>query len=142
MQLAPETQTFSGAVPSEEPKVSWTQLADRVAIVLSGLCAVHCAATPLVLAVLPFLGTSAVENGIRITLASLGIVVIGMGAVLHRSVRSLPYLVVALSLLGWLALNPGVVWFEEWLAVLASLVLMVGHWTNLKTAKACARHAH
>jgi len=147
MQFAPEIQSASsGEVRTpvrHAPAEGWTLTADRIAIAVSAVCAVHCAVTPVVLAVLPFLGSTKLEFGIRLCAVTLGLLGIGFGSVIHKSTRSLPYLVVALALFGWLTVNHGVAQYEEQLSVLASLVLMAGHWINLKTAKAaCASHDH
>jgi hypothetical protein len=58
---------------------------DRSAIVLSTLCAVHCAVTPLLLAVLPFAASEPAELLFRRGLIGLGLVGVGLGIVIHRN---------------------------------------------------------
>ncbi len=116
------------------------QVADRIAIALSGLCAVHCALTPVLLSVLPFLGSHAFEDKARLALGTLGIVAIGFGMWVHRSARALPFLLAALGLFVWLTLSHPP--YEEALSVLASALLIAAHWTNLRAVRACDRHGH
>jgi MerC mercury resistance protein len=121
---------------------TWTAVADRVAIALSAVCAVHCAVTPVLLAVMPFLGSAAFETGMRLVLSTLGVCAIGFGALVHRSLRSLPFLAVALLLFGLLAARHDDIPHEELVSVIASLFLVAAHWTNLRTARECRSHSH
>jgi hypothetical protein len=110
---------------------------DRVAIVLSALCAVHCALTPLLLLGLPLLGSHEFERGMRLILGTLGLIAVGTGVLLHRNWRAAPFL--ALGLLGFAGLELYGVHgrVEAVLSVVAAGFLITAHvqnWLLCRTA--------
>jgi hypothetical protein len=120
--------------------LGWLPNLDRLAIVLSLLCAIHCALTPLVLLGLPFFGSHEFESGMRLLLGTLGVVAVGLGTITHRNWRVAPLLVAGLGLFVGLELwgvHGGV---EAVLSVVAAALLVTAHVPNwllcraLKTA--------
>lgn len=111
------------------PQRVWLSRLDTVAIGLSGLCAIHCAALPLVMLLLPFLGSHEFEGTLRWALAAMGIVGIGIGALTHRNYRALPLLLVALVILAvgeFVGHGP----LEIFTSIAASICLVRAHWLN------------
>jgi hypothetical protein len=116
----------------------WLRRLDQLGIGLSGLCAVHCAATPLLLLLLPLSGVHEIEEGLKLVLGSLGLVAIGIGMSHHRRLDVAMWLAAALTLLVVatvcrFSLGPHVA-----LSILASAALIRAHWLN---ARAC-QHRH
>ncbi len=64
--------------------VSSVRVLDACGAVLSGLCAVHCALTPLLITALPALASHGVETSFRRCLVLVGIVGVGLGARVNR----------------------------------------------------------
>jgi hypothetical protein len=123
----------------------WVPWVDALGIWLSAICIVHCALTPLVLLVLPLLGSHDFDLFARFGLATVGVVGVGIGTWLHNNKSALPLLVLALALFGTLggfelvsgdhppaALEFGV-------GLLASFALMGAHALN---TRACRESDH
>jgi hypothetical protein len=116
------------------------------------LCAVHCAVTPLVLVMLPFLGWQSLEWPFRLGAVSVGIVAVGAGAAFHKNrsvVRPLLIgiaLIAVASLLHWAHViagggltSMGAVVLEVAVSIAASASLIRAHWLN---SKACSKVCH
>jgi len=121
---------------------------DRAGIVLSAICALHCALTPLLVAVAPFLFTSEFEFRTKATLMSLAVVALGWGFVVHRSYKPLAWLGAALFAFGaaeWFGHGEGASHgegVEIALTVLASLALIMAHFANVRACRGGAPHGH
>jgi MerC mercury resistance protein len=121
---------------SSAPALSWLPNIDRLAIVLSVLCAVHCVLTPLVLLGLPLLGSHEFESGMRLLLGSLGVVAVGLGTVTHRNWRAAPLLAAGLALFVGLevwGIHGGI---EALLSVVAAGFLVAAHVQNWLSCRA------
>lgn len=84
-----------------------TRFADRFGFAASMLCAIHCAALPLVIALLPSLGLGfwldqGLEQGFVVFASLLGLSTVVLGYRRHRAVRALWLLLPGLGVL-WLA---------------------------------------
>jgi MerC mercury resistance protein len=115
---------------------------DRIGIVLSVVCAIHCALTPILVAVAPFLFTSEFEFRTKAVLLSLAAVALGWGYVTHRSYKPIVWLMAALTAFGvgeWVGHGE---WFEVFATVLASLALIMAHVTNARSCRVAAPHGH
>jgi hypothetical protein len=115
---------------------------DRIGIVLSVVCAVHCALTPILVAVAPFLFTSEFEFRTKAVLLSLAAVALGWGYVTHRSYKPLFWLGAALAAFGvgeWLGHGE---WFEVVATVMASIALIMAHVSNARACRVAAPHGH
>lgn len=115
---------------------------DRVGIVLSVVCAIHCALTPILVAVAPFLFTSEFEFRTKAVLLSLATVALGWGYVTHRSYKPIVWLGAALAAFGvgeWLGHGE---WFEVVATVMASIALIMAHFTNARACRVAAPHGH
>jgi hypothetical protein len=124
-------------------------LFDQIAIVLSGVCMVHCLAIPVLVAVLPI---AAISFGAETHFHSLmlwfvvptSIVGFGLGLHAHRHIG-----IVLLGACGVAALAAAALWgHTAWAAaaevavsVLGSLVLAVAHWLNFREVRRPHRHA-
>ncbi|MGA9422653.1 MAG: MerC domain-containing protein [Rhodanobacteraceae bacterium] len=114
--------------------------ADRLGASASFLCAVHCAALPFVLALLPalglgFLADHAFERGFIVCASVFASVTLIHGYQRHRVPRALLFLVPGLTLLwagGFLFdLNAHLGWHSALVALGGSCVAL-GHLTNLR----------
>ncbi|WP_199099522.1 MerC domain-containing protein [Dyella sp. ASV21] len=131
----------------EENKKRWWSLADRVGATASFLCAIHCAALPFVLAVLPLLGLGFLadhrfERGFVMFACALALISLVSGYRHHR--RPLALL---LALPGLLLLISGVTFAESYSVALHSVLVTCGgllvasaHFVNLRTHRAL--HVH
>jgi hypothetical protein len=124
----------------------WWNLADRVGATASFLCAIHCAALPFVLAILPLLGLSFLadhtfERNFVLFACTLALVALVNGYRRHH--RSLP---LRLALPGLALLVMGVTFAENFSIVLHSVMVTCGgmlvasaHFTNLRFDR---QHGH
>lgn len=140
----------SGPDPMEAPeqnKKRWSSLADRVGATASFLCAIHCAALPFVLALLPVLGLGfladhAFERGFVMFASSLALFSLISGYRHHH--RPLALL---LALPGLVLLIVGVTFAEKYsiglhsvMVTCGGLLVAAGHFVNLRTHR--AMHVH
>lgn len=132
--------------PQQNKSRFWS-VADRVGATASFLCAIHCAALPFVLAVLPFIGLGfladhAFERGFVMFASALALVSLISGYRHHH--RPLPLL---LALPGLALLIMGVTFAEHYGIALHSVMVTCGgllvagaHFVNLRTHRAL--HVH
>ena len=126
----------------------WWSLADRIGAVASFLCAIHCAALPFVLAILPLVGLSfladhAFERGFVLFASALAMVALVNGYRRHH--RPLP---LRLALPGLMLLVLGVTVAENYPIIVHSLMVTCGgllvacaHFFNLRLDHQL-RHEH
>ncbi|HEY9130612.1 MAG TPA: MerC domain-containing protein [Dyella sp.] len=122
--------------------------ADRVGAIASFLCAIHCAALPFVLSVLPFIGLEFLadhrfERGFVLFASALALFALGNGYRRHR--RPFPLL---LALPGLCLLVLGVTYAEHYSIAMHSvmvtcggLLLATAHFFNLRIDRQLS-HAH
>ncbi len=118
---------------ADPTRLSRPPVLDRIAILLSGLCVVHCLATATVLAMLSAAGGVLSESWIHevgLALAvALGAVALGRGVLRHG--RLLPAVIGAAGLAmmaGALMMPHG--WPETVWTVLGVSILAIGHYLN------------
>ena len=131
LSLAP---TGAGATPAPVDR-SWLRRLDQLGIGLSGLCAVHCAATPLLLLLLPLSGVHEIEEGLKLVLGSLGLVAIGIGTSHHRRLDVALWLAAALMLLVVATIFRFSLGVHVTLSIVASAVLIRAHWLNTRACQ-------
>ena len=131
----------------EQNKTRWWSLADRLGATASFLCAIHCAALPFVLAVLPLLGLAFLadhrfERGFVMFACALALFSL-ISSYRHHH-RPLPLL---LALPGLVLLISGVTYAENISVALHSVLVTCGgllvataHFINLRTHRAV--HVH
>jgi hypothetical protein len=131
----------------QEHKSRWWSLADRLGATASFLCAIHCAALPFVLAVLPLLGLSfladhAFERGFVLFASALALISLITGYRRHH--QPLPLM---LALPGLALLITGVTFAENYSIALHSVLVTCGgllvasaHFVNLRKHR--ATHVH
>ena len=125
--------------PTPTPNARWWQIADRIGATASFLCAIHCAALPFVLAILPFLGLSfladhAFERGFVLFASALALVALVNGYRRHHRALAL-----RLALPGLLLLVTGVTFAEGYpiavhsvLVTCGGLLVACAHFFNLR----------
>jgi hypothetical protein len=126
---------------SHFPTQRWLPRLDRFAIVLSAICAVHCALTPLLLLGLPLIASHDFERGMRLVLAVLGLVAVGIGTTLHRSWRAAVLLALGLIVfvgLEWSGVHGPV---ELALSFIAASLLVGAHVFNTLACRTRERRA-
>jgi hypothetical protein len=127
---------------------------DRIGVVLSMICLVHCLALPLLLAALPFLGFTFLNEEahphafhLLFALLLLGVGGLAFGQGYRRHRRAMP---VVLGTIGTIllflgALNPGH-WIshtqEHVVTIFASFVLLMAHWQNRRRNVCQLEHSH
>lgn len=134
---APNVQTSS---PLERHGIA--QFADRLGAGASFLCAVHCAALPFVLALLPalglgFLADHGFERGFIVCASALASATLIRGYHCHRISRPLLFLLPGLVLLwvGGFLLDPHAsLAFHSTLVALGGSCIALAHLTNLRLA--------
>ena len=109
-------------------------VADRLALVISGACLVHCLAVPLLFALLPALTTVLdMPEALHLWLVVTAVPVSGYALVAGRN-RNGPYLALVLGAVGLLLLMVGVLVVTEALEIVATvgggLLLGGAHITN------------
>lgn len=119
-------------------------VADRVGIIASAVCLVHCLLLPLLVPLLPLLAgvaeTESVHEGLLAFLALCAVVAFVPGFRAHRagSVLAFGGLGVVLLALGVLAHDwPALAGFDTPLTVIGGLVLVSTHLVNLHLCRAC-----
>lgn len=122
---------------------------DRFGIGISGLCAIHCLAFPVIISVLPALPLAASINEYAhpVFILILIPVVLFAGKRSHFDRKIMTFLISGLILItaGW---GIGHFWlgdvFEIGFTVLGSLLLIYGHWKNYRHHQVCSnsRHLH
>lgn len=129
-------------------KSRWWQVADRVGAMASFLCAIHCAALPFVLALLPLLGLGFLadhrfERGFVIFACVLALISLLNGYRRHR--RSLP---LRLAMPGLALLLIGVTFAERYsiglhsaLVTCGGLLVAAAHFVNLRADRQLG-HVH
>lgn len=121
---------------------------DRVGIVLSVVCAVHCALTPVLIAVAPLVFSAEFEGRTKVVLVLLASVALIIGFASHRSWKPVYWLAVALGLLGlshwWesLAAFSAAEGLEIATTVLASGALIMAHLANTRACRTSTAHGH
>ncbi|WP_458069023.1 MerC domain-containing protein [Rhodanobacter sp. BL-MT-08] len=132
-------------------KSRWWHLADRVGATASFLCAIHCAALPFVLALLPLIGLQFLadhrfERGFVFFACALALVALIIGYRRHH--RALPLM---LAVPGLLLLIFGVTWAEGISIIVHSVLVTIGgllvassHFINLRSdrRRSHAGHVH
>ena len=122
---------------------------DRIAIVLSTVCIVHCLAMPLLLALLPVaaitFGDNAHFHSVMLWLVvPTSVVGFAMGFRVHRrpgivaAGGAAVVVLAAAAVWGHTAWNPAA---ETAITVLASLALAAAHWRNFREVRRLHRHA-
>ncbi|MET0252346.1 MAG: MerC domain-containing protein [Novosphingobium sp.] len=108
---------------------------DRVGLVLSGVCAVHCLATLAVVAVFGLGGSLLLDPAIHRYGLAIAIVVaagaIGLGVARHRRPEPLAFGAAGIALMA-LALATGHGPQEAVLTIAGVALLALGHWRNLR----------
>ena len=113
-------------------------LLDLVGAALSGLCALHCAALPLLMLGLPFLGEHAFEWVLTGAIAIVAVVAIVRGISLHGRFAVLVPLVggmlaLAIARLVGVHSGAGLSW-----SIAASVLLVAAHLSNARFSRAAA----
>ncbi|PWK85273.1 MerC domain-containing protein [Fulvimonas soli] len=130
--------------PTDNPR-SWG-IADRIGATASFLCAIHCAALPFVLALLPlvgleFLADHRFERGFVVFACALALLSLGNGYRRHHRplalMLALPGL--ALLLLGVTVAEDYSIGLHSVLVTCGGLLVAGAHFVNLRTDRA---HAH
>ncbi|KLT66586.1 MerC domain-containing protein [Pedobacter sp. BMA] len=115
---------------------------DKLGITASTLCAVHCAALPFVMTVLPLWGLDFLANdAVEITMIALSLV-LGIWSLArgyrsqHHSIRPLFILICGFILIASGHFLP-VAHFEAILIPLGGITIAAAHFTNLRMLKNC-----
>jgi len=122
-----------------------SEVLDRVAVTLSGLCLVHCLALPLVIAVLPFLGQFSDDHfhvQMLIMVIPVSTIALGLGYRRHRHlgvvIAGIAALVVV-TLGGTVAHQHYGLLADRLLTIIGSLALAITHYRNFRLSRHAAR---
>jgi hypothetical protein len=116
---------------------------DRVGVVASTLCAIHCALLPLVIAVLPmtglnFLSNPVVECAMIFTAALVGILSLGISFIrIHKRIWPLILFFAGLATIAFSHVEfTG--WTEGPLVASGGILIVIAHFINSKYVGACS----
>jgi len=120
-----------------------TDLLDRTAIVLSGLCVIHCLALPLLIIVAPFLGEFVdghLHAQMLVIVLPLSGGALALGFRRHRNIR-----IVIAGVVGMLLLTLGGTIMHDQFGIVAdrlftitgAITLAVCHWFNSRAGRQC-----
>jgi hypothetical protein len=133
-----------------ETRRRWWHVADRLGALASFLCAIHCAALPFVLALLPFVGlgflaTHGFEQGFVAFATVLASAALYSGYRRHH--RRLPLLLavpgLVLLILGVTVLHSGSLLVHSVLVTCGGLLVATAHFVNLRVDRSGhAGHIH
>lgn len=132
----------NGSIPALSATPS---LADRIGLVVSGVCVVHCLLVPVVLATLPLWPLASVLHGwlhpvIALILVPTTLVATVSGYRKHRRKRIVALLMLGLAVVlaagGWGFVHPGAV-VETAMTLAGSGLLVTGHWRNWRADRCC-----
>lgn len=128
-------------MPEIKSSSPYARFADRFGATASFLCALHCAALPLVIAVLPALGLSflanhAFERAFIVFASTLALASLAFGFRRHRRFRAFWFLVpgVVLLLAGIVIDIEGALLVHASLVSLGGTLVALSHLTNLRLA--------
>lgn len=124
-----------------------SSLLDSLAIVLSGLCLVHCLALPALIALFPLLGATLIDHEtfhqlILIAVVPTTVIALGTGYYRHRSksIAALGTVGIAALVFAAFALHAFHAHAAEtWITVGGGLLLALAHTMNFRR---CGRHRH
>lgn len=121
-----------------------SQKLDKMGAGASFLCALHCAAMPFVITILPLLGlgflaSEPVEWGLLLLSATLGTLSLCLGFREHKSRRVFAFLGIAVAMLvaGRIAEHNNLGWYGPVLMVGGGFTMMAAHLLNRKLCGAC-----
>ena len=122
---------------------SFQGISDKTAISLSTLCAIHCLFLPLFIVMLPATYASILNNEsfhawLAFAVIPISIFGLTLGCKKHRRLKLLIPSLTGLSLLIIAALFNDIVFIKQWekpLTVLASLLIVYGHYKNYKLCR-------
>jgi hypothetical protein len=134
--------------PEQSDKSFWWRVADRIGATASFLCAIHCAALPFVLAILPligleFLASHTFERGFVMFACALALFSLGRGYRRHRLSQPLMFALpgLVLLLLGVTVAESISIVVHSVLVTLGGLLVASSHFLNLRADRAVG-HVH
>ena len=128
----------------DNSRVSTTNFWDKAAVILSGLCLVHCLALPVLIAILPFvdaLGDEHLHAELLLAVIPISVFAFVIGFRRHRSLT-----VVAVGVLGMAVLALGGTYVhsrygiaaDRAMTVAGSAILAIAHFFNSRRARHAA----
>ena len=140
------------AYAASESKTRMRTILDRIGISASLLCAVHCAAMPLAIAILPLAGAHVLFDGtvevVMIVLsATIGIVSLGSSYRVHRRLNPLMIMAAGATILvanffGHDTHSELVETLHPYIAAAAGILIATAHRINMRLCDACTRCDH
>lgn len=124
-----------------------SEVLDRVAVALSGLCLLHCLALPLVIAILPFLGQWRDDHfhlQMLIVVVPVSVIALGLGFRRHRHAGVIALGVVSLIVIvigGTIAHDSYGLVADRALTIVGSLALAFTHYRNFRLSRHVATSA-
>lgn len=122
-----------------------SEVLDKLAVTLSGLCLVHCLALPFAIALLPFLGHFADDHlhlQMLIVVIPVSVAALALGFRRHRNagiVLAGAAGLVIITIGGTVAHNDFGIIADRALTVVGSLALAITHYRNFRLSKHIAR---
>ena len=118
-----------------------SEVLDKVAISLSGLCLVHCLALPLAIVILPFLGQFSDDHlhvQMLIMVIPVSAIALALGFRRHRHVGIVIAGIAGLAIVtigGTIAHDHYGLFADRLLTIIGSLVLAVTHYRNFRLSR-------
>ena len=127
----------------------WLGRLDRLGIILSGICIIHCLALPLLLAALPFLGESffgghGFHEWLLVAVVPVSLVALGFGYRRHGDANVLKLGGAGLALLAFATYGYRLIGLsEDWerlISIAGGLIHATGHLLNFRRTRALHDH--
>jgi len=115
---------------------------DRIGITASTLCAIHCAALPFLITVLPLWGLGFLANeAVEITMIALSLVIgiWSLSSAYRKQHRRITPILVLITGFACIALGhfSGIEWLEPILIPIGGFTIAAAHYINLRMLKTC-----
>jgi hypothetical protein len=127
-------------------------LLDRLGVSASTLCAIHCAAMPFLLSILPaiglgFLANTAFEIAMIATSIAIGTISLGSSYRLHRRLNALMMMasggmLLIFNFFGHESHSAMTETLHPYIAAVAGLMIASAHWINMRLCDSCDHCAH
>ncbi len=111
---------------------------DRMGIVASTICLLHCLATPLVIALLPFVASAGYESWMLVALIAMASTSAALAAARHDLIPAIPF-IVGVPLVVFRRSIPEGSWEENLTTSLAAIALLLTHLLSLRRERAAPR---
>ena len=138
--------------PMRTHSIRFQRAADRIGLSASTICAIHCAAMPLMLSALPTLGLGFLAEGafeLAMIATSIIIAAVSLGSSyrVHRKLNPILMMIsggviLVFNFFGHESHSPLMETLHPYIAAFAGLMIASAHWVNMRLCSSCDVCAH